>query len=177
MLGRFGARRRYFAADALANAASVELARPAEPFERMQALWAWADAVLAMAENAHGFRRAGDTDRDGFTLTASLDLSARLLGRVGDTEAALWWGDGPPASYGLALPLGDSAVAALALLETERDPMARADLVLGLYEAVVDTVGGQAAEALAALAACYFESAGMSRKDIQGRVWTERGDR
>lgn len=178
------ARRRYFAADAQSGTARKVLATSADPVDRMQALWEWADAELAMAENTHGFPGYRERDEDGFTLAASLDLVARLLGRVADTEAALWWGGdapdgdggGAPVVYGLTLPLGDSAVAALALLETEADPVVRADLVLALYEAVVDMVGGQAAEALAALASYYLELAGLSRKDIQRRVWTKRGE-
>jgi hypothetical protein len=200
LVGGYRARRRYFTADARARAAVDQFTTSPEPFDRMLALWEWADAERTMAENTDGFRGHRDRAEEGFTLAASQDMRARLLGRVADTEAALWWchdtdgddhggGDGGavtaadresfgvPVCYDLALlPLSDDADAVLAALETEPDLVARAGLVLAFFEAVVDLVGGQAAEVLAVVACSYFELSGLPFREAHRRVWTRRGE-
>lgn len=170
----------YFAADKRAGKALDRLAVAGDVHDRITALWDLADAGLTAAESAHGFPDAGRRDEDGFTLAASEDLVARLVARIADTESALWWaslggaGGAAPVAYDLDLPLGDDAEAVLTALRCEPRLAVRAELVHRLYAAVVDTVGGQAAEVLPAIVRCYLALSASSPEDSPTR--TDRGE-
>jgi hypothetical protein len=106
------------------------------------------------------------TDSDGFTPHEWMTAEARLLRMVMNTEMALARGgltygqrlDWEPSLAGL-MGTDDRVTDVLWRLSNEPDPAGRGDLVDQLYEAVVDHVGGQAAEVLVAVAACYRKAA------------------
>lgn len=173
-----GTRQRFYTASRASADAAATVATSTDAYNRMLALYEWADSERAMAETVHGFWGAESRDVDGFTLAASCDLAVRLLAMVADSEAALCIsGALSGALYEpdtIGLPVGPEADAVLTALRTETRPAPRAALVMALHAAVVGMVGKQAAHTVASVAACYYELSGMSDTDIMRRVWGER---
>lgn len=177
---QFSARRAYFAADAFAERALADLADPVgDATSRARALRTAADCESVMADAAYAFGGAADRDDDGFTLTESHRGAAMLLGLVASSEEAA-----NRRVEGWADTARDDDLGEVRQLRRTCDPADRARLTLALYDAVVARVGGQAAEALVAVARGYFMASGMSWPEAnrsivrQGRgVATEGGAR
>lgn len=176
-------RRRYFAADRTAGQAWAQFATPGSGWvSRWDALLAMADCERTMADTAFGFGDAGERDEDGFTLAQSHAAAADLLELVAATEIPI--ATGPERAWDLrqaltftatcraGLDIDPAVAAALTLLASAGDiQTARGDLVAAaLYDAVVDHVGGQAAEVLPWLARGYYlASGGLSRAEADTR--------
>lgn len=185
------ARAAYFAQHRPASKAARALCRGRDAAARAELLDALAGCERRMAEmHEAAFGPDPIEWEGGRDLAESLEYSADLVGLLADTERAAAAG---PDAVGLRLAasgqlltlatcwglapdqvdaLDSAADEVMWQLVTITDPQRRARLVLDLYDLVVDTVGGQAAETLAGLAGCYLEAAGHSRRAAADLVRT-----
>lgn len=171
---RLKARRHYFAADAEAGRAWADFAAPSgdsvsHALSRVDALKTMANCELTMASLADAVSGI-ERDEDGFTPAEWHNMSAALLDLVATTEATAysravtgnwrWLESGWDKDRAVSKAVNDLAARAL--------PGVRARLTLALYDVVVRHVGGQAAEALVAVARGYFLASGMSCRKRTG---------
>lgn len=163
LLERRRARRTYFAADA-------EAARALEDFldtnqsARQDALMVLAECEDRMADSMIGFR--DDEDEDGFTLAQSHRNAAILLAMVADTEADPW----PPTPRS-DLSNDPAVLNTLVALSRTHEPRRKAELTMALYDVVVSSVGGQAAEALSGVAYSYNLLSGLHPQEARQLIW------
>jgi hypothetical protein len=160
------ARADYFAADHAATKLWKTFTRSHMPAERADILRAIADLGQRMAEvHLVAFGPDPIDEEDGRDLADSIVLSGRLLEIMSNTEYSVARGRGRYSEVldDLALasgsrhsPAGDRARDVLDALSTTPVAADRGRLTLVFYDEVVDQVGGQAAEVLAAIAAAYF---------------------
>ncbi|WP_018685423.1 hypothetical protein [Actinokineospora enzanensis] len=176
------ARADYFAADHAAAKLWKTFTRSHMPAERADILLEIADLGQRMAEvHLIGFGPDPIEEEDDRDLADSIALSGRLLEIMSNTEYSVARGRG---RYGevtvdeLSLaprsrhsPDDHRARGVLDALSITPVAADRGRLTLVFYDEVVDQVGGQAAEVLAAIAAAYFLLAGHSRKDAYALVW------
>jgi hypothetical protein len=188
---RRDARATYFAQHRPAVRAARALCRERDAAARAELLDALAGCERRMADvHPAAFGPDPIEWEGGRDLAESLEFSADLAGLLADTERAAAAGPGAAqlrlyasghlltlaTCWGLEPPQVDAldlaADEVMWQLVTVTDPQRRAWLVLDLYDLVVDTVGGQAAETLAGLAGCYLEAAGHSRRAAADLVRT-----
>lgn len=176
------ARADYFAADRAAAKLWKTFTRSHMPAERADILREIAALGQRMAEvHLTGFGRDPIDEEDGRDLADSIALSGRLLEIMSNTEYSVARGRG---RYGEVMtdelslaPIGrhspDDHCTRDVLDALSTTPVAtdRGRLTLVFYDEVVDQVGGQAAEVLAAIAAAYFLLSGRSHKAAYALVW------
>jgi hypothetical protein len=161
---RFRARRHHHRAHRRASQIVDQLAAADSPRRRADALVAWAHQEQQLADTSWAFADAAELDTDGVTLGESHLRAARVLRIVAGTEMDLIAGR---SLTGVNDELEVPAHALLRRLTRERDLSARTQLVIALYDALVDHVGGQAAEVLGTVAYCYAHAAGLTHDQTQ----------
>ncbi|MGH3682064.1 MAG: hypothetical protein ACRDT2_17650 [Natronosporangium sp.] len=152
-------RRRHFAAFRRAERAQRRLSRSTNPHARAAALLELSDCEYVMSATASAFAGAGEPDDDGYDLPVSHVMSGRLLRLLAATELALEAGQGWVVDEDD--PLHRLAGGELQALTRIRPVADRAKAVIDLCSSVVGYAGGQAAETLATIAACYCDAAGL----------------
>jgi hypothetical protein len=151
----------YYALDKRAGKLSARLAREDDPATRAALLDELAVCEQDMADlHMEAFGPDPIGHEGGRDLSESLASSARLIRLLAGAEHEL---AGTPALTKFFEDFADDwTVTQAAITEKlcdERDRDKRADLIDQLYDAVVDEVGGQAAEVLVSLALCEREAA------------------
>jgi hypothetical protein len=182
---RYAARRRYFQASEQSAQAWAEFTAPGGTWvSRWNALREMADCERTIAETVFGFPHAHERDENGFTIAQSNAISADLLELVAGTEIRIESSDNQAcdaqeasavaAMARTGLDADPTVSAVLAQIADTTEPAARAEQLAALYNAVVDRVGGQAAEVLVWVAHGYYVLSGLSLAQAEAAWRTVR---
>lgn len=144
--------------------------------ERVEALTALIDSTTAMAEalamcddelaDDHG-RTAADWARSETALISLVRAAEQALAR-GTVE----WDQFVPEQVPRELAVAAAPICRL-LASPANTPEDRAELVCDLYPRVEPLVGDQAAETVVALAAAYWQIAGLTPEQSRARAWRQ----